>query len=404
MGPVSTEDPEIVREIEAAIAEAIARFGMAGDVFIQGTAARLVGAGPDAETDIGTLGDQWPTLAPELRQRRATEIARRLVAARRERLDAGHQEKKRGLPQLIAPVVILCLGALGVFVAWRQFGPGGRGFSFGASPSATQSVDDYERERDERARRVCEATRSRIMRGATVGPTDTEGWVVELVLTRPDADPSADPGLGEFFARGDADAGAHRLSWQGLPELASTQGLGSDVVIRAEPIGAQKGMRLTFSGKYVSPYFDGAKRGQYVKLANALAERLKASHGALYAHCAHDRSHHMGGWFLGPTPGEAAATLVYFIGAHADPAQVRANVLFPDGGTDLAASGAFERIQSSAKDIDRKKLRAVLGSHEGMLTGEGEGRTVLTFPFADSNRAARASLALAKTANVGVER
>jgi hypothetical protein len=401
---VSTHDPEIRRELEAAIAEAVARFGMAGDVFVEDTVARLVGSGPDVDTDIGMLADQWATLAPELRQRRATEIARRLVSARRVRLDEGHGAASRRPPQLIAPLVILALVGVAIYFAWRMFAPGGSGWPWAAKPvSSAPTADQYEAERVARAARVCQATRSRIMRGATVGPTDVEGWVVELVLSRDGADPTTDPALGEFFARGE-DGGAYRLSWSGTPDIASQQGIGTDVNIAPEPLDGEKGIKLAFHGRYVHPYFDAARRLEYVKLANALAEKLGARHGALYGHCAGDDSHHLGAWFLGASPADAAATLVYFVGAFADPPQVRKSVLFPDGGTDVRSSGVFTRISESAKDIDRKKLATLIGTHSGALTGEGDGRTVMTFPFADSNRAARASLDAAKTIGVGIER
>lgn len=404
LAPVSLHDPEVRREIEAAIAEAVTRFGMAGDIFIEGTTARLVGAGAEVSTDLGGIGDQWPTLAPELRQRRATEIARRLVSARRARIEAGHDQPRRGVPLFVAPMAILLLAAAGVLFAWDRFAPGGLGFRFGAEPTASApNVDEYERERAARAQRVCEATRSRILRGATVGPTDVEGWVVELVLIREAADPLRDPALGEYLSQGE-DAGAQRFVWKDAPEIAAQQGLGTDVSVTEETGTGASGLRLTFHGKYVNPYFDPAKRGQYVKLANALAERLGASHGALYARCSLGGGHHLGSWFLGPTPGQAAAALVYWVGAFADPPHLRKSVLFPEGGGDVRQSGVFSRLGALSTDLDRKKLRTTAGEHDGMLTGEDEGRTVLTFPFADSNRAARASFSLAKTLGAGVER
>lgn len=46
----------------------------------------------------------------------------------------------------------------------------------------------------------------------------------------------------------------------------------------------------------------------------------------------------------------------------------------------------------------------MIGQHEGMITGKADGPTTLTFPFADANRAARASFEVAKVSGVGVER
>jgi len=395
-------------DLETMVAEAIARFGMAGDAVVEGGSIRLVGAGPEVSTDLAGMTDQWGTLAPELRQRRATDLARRLVQARRAVLEGGVTKKRAGIPRFLAPLAILIVAAVGVVVAFRYLAPGGK-LSWGrggASATATAiSADQYERERLERAQRVCEATRARIMRGASIGPTDVEGWVVELALARAAPSPADDAALAGFLEK--ADGAAARFVWKETPEIAGQEGIGTEVSVSPEGVplsSSPHGVRITFAGKYVTPYFYSGERRAYLKLANALAEKLGATHGALYARCAQSTTHHMGSWFLGPTPGGAAAALVYWVGAFADPPQVRQSVLFPDGGSDLGASGALERIAEKTKSLDRNKLRTVVGAHEGMITGKGEGPTTLTFPFADSNRAARGSLEVAKAAGVGVDR
>ncbi|GMV13168.1 MAG: hypothetical protein AMXMBFR56_13920 [Polyangiaceae bacterium] len=393
-------------DLEVMVGEAIARFGMAGDAIVEGGKIRLVGAGPEVSADIAGMTDHWGTLAPELRQRRAAELARRLVTARRAALDGGTSKPRGGVPRFVAPLAIVVVAVLAIGLAFRHLTPGGSWSWGSASPSASAiSADQYERERGERAQRVCEATRARIMRGATIGPTEVEGWVVELALARPSADPAADPALGEFLTKN--PNGSWRFVWKEAGEIASHEGIGTEVTLAPEPVpldGSPHGLRLTFAGKYVTPYFYSGERRAFLKLANALTEKLGATHGALYARCALGTTHHLGAWFTGPTPGAAAASLVYWIGAFGDPAQVRESVLFPDGGRDVRASGALGRIADKTKSLDRNKVRAVIGQHEGMITGKADGPTTLTFPFADANRAARASFEVAKVSGVGVER
>ncbi|MFO0570992.1 MAG: serine/threonine-protein kinase [Polyangiaceae bacterium] len=390
-------------ELEIAVGEAVARFGMAGTVLVEGNRARLVGAGPEVETELGAGVAGFERLAPEVKQRRATELARRLVQERRARLAGTGGGSGFRVPRFVAPLVVLLLGAVALGFAYRWLAPGG--WSFSSTPAASASAvsaDDYERQRAERAQRVCDATRSRIVRGASIGPTDVEGWVVELVLARPTPAPEKDAALDAFIERGSASGG--KFVWKEAPEIASQEGIGSEVGVRAEAVSGSASahaVRLTFNGKYATPYFYAGDRKAYLKLANALSEKLGATHGALFARCALGTTHHLGAWFLGPSPGGAATALLYWIGANGDPPQIRQSVLEIDAGD---RSGVFTRIDDKTKALERNKLRAVIGEHEGMISGKGDGPTTLTFPFADSNRAARASLEVARVAGVGVER
>src|SRR5258706_9918280 len=177
---LSLHDPEVRREIETAVAEAVTRFGAAGETRIEGTRICLIGAGPEASTDLGGLGEQWLALAPELRGRRATALARALLETRRSLL-APPPRPGFAMPRFVPQLVVLAVAVAALVAAWRDLAPGW----FGTRPSASAGyTDEYGRQRVERAQRVCEATRSRVQRGATIGPTDSEGWVVELVLTR----------------------------------------------------------------------------------------------------------------------------------------------------------------------------------------------------------------------------
>ncbi|MCK6536925.1 MAG: serine/threonine protein kinase [Polyangiaceae bacterium] len=398
--PPAAQNPFAQADLEALVTDAVARFGMAGTALIEAGRVRLVGAGPEVSCDLAGAADGLASLAPELKQRRAQDLARRLVQARRDAVDIG-SGRRRGLPGFVAPLVGLVVVGAGVVLAFKFLTPGSK-WSWG-TPSATAtavSADEYERQRAERAQRVCEATRSRIMRGASIGPTDVEGWVVELSLARAAPGPATDPALGEFVS-------GSRFTWKDAAEISKHEGIDTAVSVAPEPVpldSSPHGVRVTFSGKYVTPYFYSGERRAFLKIAGAMADKLGASHGALYARCALGSPHHLGAWFLGPSPGGAAASLIYWIGAFGDPAQVRQSILFPDGGSDLRSSGVLGRIADKTQALDRNKVRSLIGQHDGMITGKPDGPSTLTFSFADANRAARASMELSRVSEVGVDR
>ncbi len=405
----SAHDSELEREVETAIAEAVARFGMAGEVLIEKGEARLVGAGPEVVTEIGNVLDTWSALAPELRTRRATEIARRLVTARRASLSPDVARRSLNIGRYVTPIVILCVTGAAIWLAFQYLSPGSGGLAKlfgGGAPSATgpRNIDEYEAERTARAERACEATRARIQRGATVGPADVEGWVVEIVVLRPpDAgDPLADPALGEFISKRD-DAGA-RFVWSGAPDIAELEGITTEVVVAEEPAAKLRGIRFTFKGSYVTSYFHPGTSRHFITVAAALSEKLRGRYAGLYARCAHTETHHLGAWFFGPSPAGASAALIYFMGVFHDPPQLRQSILFPEGGTDVRASDIVQRVETGLAGFDRVKVRNVVSEQGGMISGPNEGPCALTFPFSDANRASRASLELARVGGVGLER
>jgi hypothetical protein len=250
----------------------------------------------------------------------------------------------------------------------------------------------YERARRERAVRVCEDTRARVVRGAVIGATDVEGWVVELVLLRSGSEPfvpSRDlTGIVE----------QNRFVWQQAPELSSISP-GSVEVAEATSRPARPGVRLTFDGSYVTAYFREEERPLWVRTAGALAKQVRAAYGGLYARCAAGSAHHLGSWFLGPAPDGAAAALLYFMGTYADVPHVQRALLEPDGGAGLDRGFAFEQLVSATRRLDRSRLGVILSPHGGMIGG-GPGSTFLTFPFRDADRAARASRDLARALDI----
>jgi hypothetical protein len=254
----------------------------------------------------------------------------------------------------------------------------------------------YERARRERAVRVCEETRARVVRGAVIGATDVEGWVVELVLLRSGPLP---------FAPSRDLAGIveqKRFVWQQAPELASVSP-GSvevgDATLTPPGQSARPGLRLTFDGSYVTAYFREEERPPWIRAAGALAKHLKAAHGGLYARCATGSVHHLGSWFWGPSPESAAAALLYFMGTHADVPHVKRALLEPEAGASLDRGFAFERLEDATRRLDRSRLGVILSPNGGMIGGS-PGSSFLTFPFRDADRAARASRDLARALGI----
>jgi hypothetical protein len=214
-----------------------------------------------------------------------------------------------------------------------------------------------------------------------------------------------------------------RLAWDGAPALARVDGPDTAVVLMPADVVtgsavAWRGLRVVFTGRYVVPYFDEAARTDYLRLAAALADALGADYGAVYARCATQQSHHVGGWFRGPTPGGATAALIFFMGVFADVPHVSGSVLAPVG--QLAGSAApanapglgrepdwayaFGRIAATTASLTKAGVSHSLGPHGGMVAGADGGPSIITFPLRDANRASRASLEIARELGIGTLR
>jgi hypothetical protein len=265
--------------------------------------------------------------------------------------------------------------------------------------SKPEKVDPeaYERARRERAIRVCEETRARVVRGAVIGATDVEGWVTELVLLRR---AGAEPFTLPHDLAGVVEQ--RRVIWKQAPELLSVSPGNVDVADASLASAGQArrpGLRLTFDGGYVTSYFREEERPSWIRAAGALAKQLGATHGGLYARCATSSAHHLGAWFLGPAPDGAALALLYFMGAHADVPHVQRALLDPRDGGVVDLGFAFERLADATRKLDRSRLGMIIGPHGGTVGGV-HGATFLSFPFRDADRAARASRDLARALEI----
>jgi serine/threonine-protein kinase len=421
---VGGDDDAAVREkalpeIRQLVEEAMTRFGMAGDLQLNEQWLVLYphGTGEPAYTDIRMLIEQWSLLPFDVRQKRCHELARRLQQQRQVSLaaPAAQEESKIGsTTKLMLAATLAIAVSAGVLAFTRGAGAPALGTAQTPAPqtgpAASSALAQSDAERKARALRVCRSTQSRVMRGATVGPIDVEGWLVEMVVFARGTHPwQGESQVAELLTR--QDTGAWQVTSTVAPELSALEGPGTEVRLEPyeltgsagaagngqEPSEVYSGVKLSFTGRYVTPYFKEDERISYVRFGNALIDALGADHGALFARCEGDTSQHMGAWFRGPSPGAASALLLFAMGAHAQTPHLRANLL------SAAADGSFDpgyswlQLQSLTAPLKRARIATLFGNQGGMLAGKaGEDTTIVTFPFRDANRAERSSLILAQ--------
>lgn len=395
------EQAALASELRALVEAELQRTGHKGALRVEGEELVLARSGRETRAELrGTL-TQWEHLPDDLRERRVQQIAGLLAAAEPPGIAAAPTHRapapkstrpKEGLSwtTIFAPLAIIAVTGGAIALAYRFLAPasGLTGFPSTSSSAragasgapASSAAADSDHERFLFASAACEHTRTRIAQGGSIGPADTEGWVVELVLFRRGAavDLTNAPELDKFIARR-AGSPTGTVSWAPAKELMGAQRFDAEVTLSAlSPLGAAKdsGLDLVFSGPYVTPYFTETQRGDYFRLADALADDLKATEGALFARCAHAEAHQIGAWFLGSTPGAALGSLVYFMGSYA-PAQ---------------RDHAFDSINEAAAKADRNATATLIGRELGMISGGKDRPARITFPFRDANRATRASL------------
>ena len=113
------------REIETALREALAGFGVAGMAQVHDGQAELFTGNTPVSVDLESLPQQWPLLPADIKQRRIAELARRLVAAQRA---AGGPAIRRGTGIFSIPVAAVVLAGVGLFVGarwWSSSAAGG---------------------------------------------------------------------------------------------------------------------------------------------------------------------------------------------------------------------------------------------------------------------------------------
>jgi len=377
-------DPEVAREIEAAVGEQLGNFGVSGTVVFQGRQIELHGSGPPMSIDVEHVGEQWALLPPEMRARKASELARRLVQAHRAAGALGPPEP-RGI-ELPVRLIAIVTGAA-VLVAVAAF----FGFRLLRAEPPVEAAPVIQTETDEqtaaRQARVCEAARKRIYSGASMGALDTEGWVVELWLAT--RQPPGSEALVELVSEG-------RLSPKADVDLAALSGARAEVTpgFTAEEEGRFPGWRaitLRLSGRYVDAYLDPGTRSRFIALAERAADVTKAELGALYGRCAHLTHRELGAWYRGVDAPAAAASLVYAAGFFAEQPAVSRSTLDA-----LTGPSPLDALRAAAGKLDAESLGRLLGAEGGSITPGAGGAITVTFPVGGPIRATRASRIVAQ--------
>jgi hypothetical protein len=390
-------------ELRQAVGAALARYGVAGELSIDAECVTLTGSGPTVSSELGTILARWDSIAFDERQRLSLGLARALVAQRRA-VNAAAPRRRRPPIALFSAGIVAVIGAA-VFLRSSLTASLSGLLGGAAAPAAAPRVASHEqqdRERAARAERVCAATRARLLRGGSVGPTDAEGWVVEVSLLTGAAGASPHWGrLDGFVERGDG-ARKGRLIWPGS-KLSELSGIMTAVEVEelrlpdAAPSFLQ--LTITLSGEYVLPYFLERDRIELVRFAHALAKDQDARFGALYARCAGSHTHDLGAWFAGASAGDASAALLYFMGAHSYPVQLERRVLSQSADDGVDPAFTLTSLIEATDKIDRRQVASMIGGQDGMVA-EAEGITSIRFPFIKASSATRASLAVGRRLKV----
>lgn len=407
-------------EIELLAREALARFGASGTLRVEGTCLVLYAPQGVFRAELGGLDGQWASLGEDARRRRTTELVRQLLSRRTLRPS---RPPRSTTPTWVWPLVVTIAGGL---AGWAAYAARPRTAETtvvrrAATDGAPPEVVEGETGRRQRAQRVCESARARVLRGATLGPAETEGWLVEVWALRAGAaEPlDRDSRLGEFVgpvvggrgaATGVADSAAstdalRRFVCSGEPELAQLDDAETGVrvqpaLVAGTPAQRAGGVRLSFEGALVDVYFRPEERVKFFHIASALSDRLEATHSAVVARCAGGATHHLGSWFRGSTPAEAATALLYVVGMYAEPPHLADPFLRRLGG-DLDHGYALAAIREATRSLDQRALAELVGKSGGMITTPPGGPSVITFPFTDGNRASRASRDVARAVHLG---
>lgn len=399
--PLMSDDAEdLLRRVQ----EALSRFAVHGRVRLEGDGLVLTTPRGPVSLPARAQVARFRSAGESERRALALDLAKALVKKRDSDCPPPVLESKGEFPWGVAAsaLAFVLLGAAG----YLWFEP-----RDGAAAASGEEVEVMRRERSEgpiesssRAERVCEATKARVARGATVTIADTDGWVVDFVALRSEgSEQPLTEALAPFFGVQDW-TGPARLTWPDEPELALISDESAHVTLERSSLESTRGrfesVALSFHGSLIDSYFREEERGRYYHLATALTSALGASHSGVVARCAHERGYHLGSWFFGKTDADAATSLLFLLGHQGDPPHIASPFRRPPGG--VPDDGfALSNIERAAGEFSRKTLSAALGPTQGMAMGRSGESVVLTFAFRDGSAAARASRHLSRLGHIG---
>jgi serine/threonine-protein kinase len=380
-------------EIEEAVGQALSRMGISGTISIGGDTIELRADGPPVGIEIDLTLKQWPLLPPEMRRRKADDIARRVAEAYRASQYASRAtgEREGPPPARIAGGIAAVFGVLALIGVARMVIPR---LTIEKKPDAT-TPSEADGARRDRLARACDAMRDRLYKGASFGPFATEGWVVELWLAaRKGGTMRADPALTGAIAGGKLTAAADdELSRVSDGTVEIVDGFSDDLGRRSPAWG---GAVMVFHEGYARVFLEPETRQRFILLADRLADASGADAGALYARCAHLQTHDIGAWYRGKDAPGAAAAMVYQMGFFAD-----GTIIDRGAVTALRAPGGdLDALGKAAAAVEPDLLGKMVSAQGGSVnTAHGVS---LVFPLAGPTRAQTATRALARRMGVGI--
>ena len=382
-----------VEAMVSAIREVLSGFGLAGRIALEGQHLTLHGTGPATSIDAGTAAEQWPLLPPDMQRRKALELGRRMAEAHRV-------AQRQTLSRLV--------GAAGEsLIPWSTLGKAASAAALFAAvaigarayvksrhevpltPVVLAETPAQERRRLDTA---CRAVRERIYSGASIGPFDTTGWVVELWLASRPGAPTSMPVTRESLGSA-VESG--RLSPRLDGALAGLSDGTLTLTDGAVPASSAPwtGVTLRFGGAYSRAFFEPEQRIRFLAVADRLFESSGADLGALHAGCGGGAVHDVGAWFRGRDPGAAATALLWGVGMFAERPQINRTLL---GAAEIDGL----RAAATTAKLDASTLKAMVGVQGGSLIA-APGSVTLVFPVGGPVRAIGASRAVAAQIRIG---
>ncbi|MFT3764168.1 MAG: hypothetical protein QM820_01405 [Minicystis sp.] len=377
-------------DIEEAVGEALGALGVSGTIAVTGSAIEFQKDGAPVEIDIELVIKQWPLLPPEMKRRKAGEIARRLVDAQRAAAPAMAPRPgvSGGPPARFWAAIAGGIGVLALIGVARMLLP-----RLGGDKVETKATTEQDSARRERLARACDAMRDRLYKGASFGPFATEGWAVELWLGNRKGGTLRDsPALTSVIVNGKITAAADDQLAEikdGAVEIAD--GFTDEMGKRSPAWG---GAVMIFREGYARAFLDQDTRPRFVVMADRLADAAGAEAGALYARCAHLPTHDIGAWFRGPDTPTALAAMVYHMGFFSEAKLIDRGAV----GALRAPGGDLDSLKKAAETDADVLARMVTAQGGSVNTAHGVS---LVFPLSAPMRAIAATRAVSRKMGVG---
>jgi serine/threonine-protein kinase len=375
--------------IESVRARLRARGSPPVKVVVEGSTL-VIGAGEGRRAiPIAELLGAWNLLPPEDRARRIDALLARSGRA------AGSAASSPAAARLVvawSAALLLALGAI-ASVAWARgeavSAAGRRQAREARPPSAPDEAPSAAASRREA---ICAGVRRRVLAGASFGPYDAEGWVVELWLAREDGKLGPDHAQ---LASIDEEGGLARFD----PELARLRGTITVGELAPPPASVRAarpgGALVSMHGALATAFVDPSMRARFPALADRLYDATGAELGGLWARCGDLPWHDLGAWFRGVDPGAAAGALLFGSGRYGEGGAVHPTA--PSG----AANTLGALVTRSRAVVDERALElgvVDLGGKVQTLRGAG---TTITFPLAAYTLATRSSREIAALVDRG---